>query len=80
MKCFNNLRLPVKIMGISVLALLLIVLCILFFLLPIVEGILVAEKKHALKYAVDIAYAIASDYQKKRRAVNYRRRRRRPPL
>ncbi|MBN2352867.1 MAG: methyl-accepting chemotaxis protein [Spirochaetales bacterium] len=65
MKWFNNLRLSVKIMGISVLTVLLIVLCILFFLLPMVEGMLVGEKKHALKYAVDIAYATASDYQKK---------------
>jgi methyl-accepting chemotaxis protein len=63
MRWFNNLKLSVKIMGISVLTVALIVACIFIVLLPLIEQQLMNEKKKALQYVVDTAYGVASFYE-----------------
>jgi methyl-accepting chemotaxis protein len=62
---FKDWKISNKVMGISVLTILLILLGMLLYFLPFVENKLMDEKKAATKNIVDVAYATVAAYEAK---------------
>jgi len=65
MKSFKNWKISTKIMGISILTIVIIVSGILFYLIPLIEQKLYNEKKIAIKNIVDVAYTLVAGMEAK---------------
>ncbi|OPY03856.1 MAG: Methyl-accepting chemotaxis protein 4 [Syntrophorhabdus sp. PtaB.Bin184] len=61
----RNLGIFYKIMGISAVAIVVIILWNILYLLPQMERIMLKEKQNAVKDVVDVAYSMLSDYDKR---------------
>lgn len=61
----KNLGIFYKIMGISVVVIIVIILWNILYLLPQMERIMLKEKQNAVKDVVDVAYSMLTDYDKR---------------
>ncbi len=61
----KNLGIFYKIMGISVVVIVVIILWNILYLLPQMERIMLKEKQNAVKDVVDVAYSMLTDYDKR---------------
>jgi methyl-accepting chemotaxis protein len=61
----RNLGIFYKIMGISAIAIVVIILWNILYLLPQMERIMLKEKQNAVKDVVDVAYSMLNDYDKR---------------
>ena len=61
----RNLGIFYKIMGISAVAIVVIILWNILYLLPQMERIMLKEKQNAVKDVVDVAYSMLNDYDKR---------------
>lgn len=61
----KNIGIFYKIMGISVVVIIVIILWNILYLLPQMERIMLKEKQNAVKDVVDVAYSMLTDYDKR---------------
>jgi len=61
----KNLGIFYKIMGISVVVIIVIILWNILYLLPQMERVMLKEKQNAVKDVVDVAYSMLTDYDKR---------------
>lgn len=72
MKWFKNMRISIKIIGISVITIVLILIGMLAYFLPMVENKLMEEKKSMVKNEVDTAYTLVAFYEARIKAGEFR--------
>ncbi|MGO9377664.1 MAG: methyl-accepting chemotaxis protein [Dissulfurispiraceae bacterium] len=62
---FKDWKISTKIIGISVITILIFVLGVLFYFLPMMQNKLIEEKRTATKNIIDIAYSLVTEYEQR---------------
>ncbi len=65
MKRFQNWSISTKVMSISVLTIIIILAGMIFYLIPMVKGKLMEEKKFALQHVTDVMVSLMASYEKR---------------